>query len=44
MTLEQLQNNIHIISCQLLAAHALPGCDTIAFMWGMGKAKAVKVL
>ncbi|KAG0719750.1 hypothetical protein GWK47_049874 [Chionoecetes opilio] len=32
------------IACQLLAAHALTGCDTVAFMWGIGKAKAVKVL
>ena len=29
---------------QLLAAHALTSCDTVAFMWGIGKAKAVKVL
>jgi len=32
------------IACQLLAAHALTGCDTVAFMFGIGKAKAVKVL
>ena len=32
------------ITGQLLAAHALTGCDTVAFMWGIGKAKAVKVL
>ncbi|KAG0718576.1 hypothetical protein GWK47_052177 [Chionoecetes opilio] len=32
------------IACQLLAAHALTECDTVAFMWGIGKAKAVKVL
>ena len=31
------------IAGQLLAAHALTGCDTVAFMWGIGKAKAVKV-
>ena len=24
---------------QLLAAHALTGCDTVTFMWGMGKQK-----
>ena len=29
---------------QLLAAHALKGCDTVAFMWGIGKTKTVKVL
>ena len=32
------------IACQLLAAHALTWCDTDAFMFGIGKAKAVKVL
>ena len=32
------------IAGQLLAAHALMGWDTVAFMWGIGKAKAVKVL
>jgi len=32
------------IACQLLAAHALTVCDTVAFMWGIGKTKAVKVL
>ncbi|KAG0712045.1 hypothetical protein GWK47_019289 [Chionoecetes opilio] len=33
------------IACQLLAAHALTGCDTtVAFMWGIAKAKAVTVL
>ena len=32
------------IAGQLLAAHALTGCDTVAFMWGIRKAKAVKVL
>ena len=30
------------IAGQLLAAHALTGCGTVAFMWGIGKAKAVK--
>ena len=29
---------------QLLAAHALMVCDTVAFMCGIGKTKAVKVL
>ena len=29
---------------QLLAAHALTSCDTVAFVWGIGKTKAVKVL
>ena len=28
---------------QLLAARALTGCDTVAFMWGIRKAKLVKV-
>lgn len=32
------------ITCQLLAAHALTGCDTVGFMWGIGQAKAVIVL
>ena len=33
------------IAGQLLAAPALTGCDTVAFMWGIGKTKAaVKVL
>ena len=32
------------IAGQLLAAHALTGCDTVALMWGIGKTKAVKVL
>ena len=27
------------IAGQLLAVHALTGCDTVAFMWGIGKAK-----
>ena len=31
------------IAGRLLTAHALTGCDTVAFMWGIGKAKAVKV-
>ena len=31
------------IGCQLLAAHALTGCDTVACMWGIGKARALKV-
>ena len=30
------------IAGQLLATHALTGCGTVAFMWGIGKAKAVK--
>ena len=29
---------------QLLAADALTGCDTVAFMRGIGKPKAVKLL
>ena len=29
---------------QLLAAHALSGCDTVAYMWGIGKATVVKLL
>ena len=37
------QQHSHIAG-HLLAAHALTGCDTVAFMWGIGKAKAVKVL
>ena len=32
------------IAGQLLAADALTGCDKIAFMWGIGKAKTVQVL
>jgi len=36
--------DIGATACQLLAAHALTWCDTVAFMWGIGKAKAVKVL
>ena len=28
----------------LLAAHALSGCDTVAQSWGVGKGKVVKVL
>ena len=29
---------------QLLAAHATSGCDTVAYMFGVGKATVVKVL
>ena len=29
---------------QLLAAHALSGCDTAAYMYGIGKDTVVKVL
>ena len=38
--------HVHIpdIAGQLLAADALTGCDTVAFMWGIRKAKTVKVL
>ena len=32
------------IAGQFLAALTLTSCDTVAFMWGIGKAKAVKVL
>lgn len=28
----------------LPAAHAITGCDSVAFMWGTGKATALKVL
>ena len=28
----------------LLAAHAISGCDTVAYMWGIGKVSVVKVL
>ncbi len=31
------------IAGRLLAAHSLTGCYTVAFMWGIWKAKAVKV-
>ena len=33
-----------IIVPQLLAAHALTGCDTVAYMFGVGKATVLKVL
>ena len=33
----------HIIP-DLLAAHVLSGCDTVAYLWGIGKATVVKVL
>lgn len=29
---------------QLLAAHALLGCDTVGYMWGVGKVTVLKVL
>ena len=32
------------IADQLLAGHSLSGCDTVAPLWGIGKAKVVKVL
>ena len=32
------------IAGQLLAGHALSGCDTVAQLWGIGKTKVVKVL
>ena len=32
------------IAGQFLAAHALTGCDTVAFMWGLRTAKTVKLL
>jgi hypothetical protein len=29
---------------QLMAAHAITGCDTVAYLWGIGKATALKAL
>jgi hypothetical protein len=28
----------------LLAAHVILGCDTVAYMWGIGKVKVLKAL
>ena len=40
---DTVQAHEHIIP-DLLAAHALTGCDCTAYMWGVGKATTVKVL
>ena len=28
----------------VLPAHVLPGCDTVAYLWGIGKGTVVKIL
>ena len=40
----QSARNHQDILPQLLAAHALSGCDTAAYMWGVGKATVLKTL
>ena len=40
---DTVQAHEHIIP-DLLAAHALTGCNSTAYMWGLGKATTVKVL
>lgn len=40
---DTVRKHEHIIS-DLLAAHALTGCDTTACMWGVGKGAAMKTI
>ena len=28
--------------CQILAAHTLSGCDTVSYLWGIGKGTVLK--